>query len=122
MKDRVLKIAFIVIIVVAIFEGLVLLMVICNPFPPEHVYYQIPSQDGKLIALFSVKYQGVISWIPNDIEPYYYLTLVDTAHRRVGIRTTEFRGTMEASFAELARQHAPWAVQEFGVANGAGSN
>ena len=113
MKDRGLKIALILIGIVAVLEGMILLMVISKPFPPEHVYSQVASEDGKWIALFSVKYQGVISWIPNDIEPYYYLTLVDTKHRRLCVRKSAHCGNMEASFAELARQHAPWALHEF---------
>jgi hypothetical protein len=112
MKDRVLKIAFLVITVAAIFEGIVLILLISRPFPPEQVYYQVPSQDGKWIALFSVKHQGIISWIPEDIEPHYYLTLVDRKYGRVCIRKSVFRGDMKASFAELARQDAPWATPQ----------
>lgn len=115
MTDRTLKILLILISVVAVLEGMVLLMVISKPFPPEHVYSQVASEDGKLIALFSVKQQGIISWIPNDIEPHYYLTVVETRHGRVCARKTDFFRDMdmEGSFAELARQYAPWALQEF---------
>ena len=113
MKDRILKIALITITVVAIFEGIILLMVISRPFPPEHVYYQVASDDGKWIALFSGKQQGIIAWIPEGIEPHYYLTLVDTKYGRACIRKSIFRENMEASFAELSRQYAPWATRQF---------
>jgi len=47
-------------------------------FPPEHVYVEALSPDGSKIARFSVKYQGIHPWFPTDIEPYCYVTIVDT--------------------------------------------
>ena len=95
-----------------VLEGLLLLHLISNPFPPEHIYYQICAPGQKVIALFSVKYQSVISWLPSDVEPCYYLTIVDSEYGRVRIRKNQWHGDLKASFLELARKHAPWAVQE----------
>ncbi len=95
-----------------VFEGVVLLTVVPKPFSPEHVYYKVLSPDKKMIALFSIKYQGVISWLPSDIEPYCYLTIVDSEHGRIRMRKTEYHGTMEGNFIGMAQKYAPWAAEE----------
>jgi hypothetical protein len=80
-------------------------------FPPEHVYVSAASPDGSEIAHFSVKYQGIHRWIPTDIEPHRYVTVVGTRHGEILVRETEHHGTVQDTFAELARKHAPWAVE-----------
>ena len=79
-------------------------------FPPEHVYLSATSPDGTEIAHFSVKYQGLHPWVPTDIEPHCYVTVVGTRHGEILARETEYHGTLENTFAELAKKHAPWAV------------
>jgi hypothetical protein len=79
-------------------------------FPPEHVYLSATSPDGTEIAHFSVKYQGIHPWFPTDIEPYRYVTVVGTKHGEILVRETEYHGTIKNTFAELAKKHAPWAV------------
>jgi hypothetical protein len=81
-------------------------------FPPEHVYLSAESPDGTQIALFSIKYQGIHPWFPTDIEPRAYITVVETRHGSTVLRETECHGTVKNSFAELARQHAPWATDQ----------
>ena len=81
-------------------------------FPPEHVYLSAESPDGTQIALFSIKYQGVHPWFPTDIEPRAYITVVETRHGSNVLRETEYHGTVKNSFAELARQYAPWATDQ----------
>ena len=81
-------------------------------FPPEHVYQSAESPDGTQIALFSIKYQGVQPWVPTDIEPHAYITVLETRHGSTVLRETEYHGTVKDSFAELARQHAPWATDQ----------
>ncbi len=81
-------------------------------FPAEHVYVTSFSPDGKKVARFSVQYEGIGRWIPDDIEPQYYVTIVDTTYGRVLLRKKEFHGTVKASFSELAGKYAPWAVTE----------
>jgi hypothetical protein len=80
-------------------------------FPPEHVYVSAASPDGTRIAHFSVKYQGTHPWIPTDIEPHRYVTVVGTRHGEILVRETEHHGTVKDTFAELASKHAPWAVE-----------
>jgi len=80
-------------------------------WPPEQVYVAEVSPDGREIALFSVKYQGLTPWVPTDIEPHCYVTLVDTQRGTVLLRETDYRGDVKSSFVALAKNHAPWAVQ-----------
>ncbi|MDY7079203.1 MAG: hypothetical protein SXV54_19995 [Chloroflexota bacterium] len=80
-------------------------------FPPEHVYLSATSPDGTKVAHFSVKYRGCLHpRVPTDIEPHCYVTVVGTRHGEIIVRETEHRGTLENTFAELAKKHAPWAV------------
>ena len=81
-------------------------------FPPEHPYVASASPDGKKTARFSVKYEGITRWLPSDIEPHYYVTIVDTAYGRILLRKSEYHGDLNGSFAELAKKHAPWAVTQ----------
>jgi len=82
-------------------------------FPPEYVYLSATSPDGTEIAHFSVKYQGCLHpWIPTDIEPHCYVTVVGTRHGEIIARETESHSTLENTFAELAKKHAPWAVDQ----------
>jgi hypothetical protein len=78
---------------------------------PEHVYVAEVSPDGRKIALFSVKYQGLTPWLPTDVEPYCYVTIVDTKRGTVLLRETEYHGDVNNSFTELAKNHAPWAIE-----------
>lgn len=80
-------------------------------FPPEHVYLSAASPDGSEIAHFSVKYQGIHPWIPTDIEPHRYVTVVGTQHGEILVRETEHHGAVQDTFAVLASKHAPWAVE-----------
>ena len=80
-------------------------------FPAEHVYFEQVSPDAGKIARFSVKYQGIHPWLPVDIEPHCYVTVVDAERGAVLVRETEYHGETEASFAELARKYAPWALE-----------
>lgn len=79
-------------------------------YPPEHVYLSATSPDGTEIAHFSLKYQGIHSWFPIDIEPYCYVTVVGTKHGEILVRETEYHGTIKNTFAELAIKFVPWAV------------
>lgn len=81
-------------------------------WPPEHVYIETLSPDGNKLALFSVKYQGIHPWIPTDIEPAKYVTIVDSKTGRILLRKTEHHRDIKNSFVELAKQHAPWAVEQ----------
>jgi hypothetical protein len=81
-------------------------------FPPEHIYLSIESPDSSRIALFSVKYQGFSPWVPVDIEPNAYITVIETQHGSKLLRETEYHGTVKNSFGELARQYAPWATDQ----------
>lgn len=85
-------------------------------FPPEQVYIASVSPDGKKTARFSVKCEGISRWLPSDIEPQYYVTIVDTAYGRILLRKSEFHGDLERSFLELAKKHAPWAVTKLASA------
>jgi hypothetical protein len=80
-------------------------------FPAEHVYFEQLSPDAGKTARFSVKYQGLHPWLPVDIEPHCYVTVVDAEWGAVLVRVTEYHGDTEATFAELARKYAPWAVE-----------
>ncbi len=80
-------------------------------WPPEHVYVAEVSPDGNKVALFSIKYQGLTSWLPTDVEPHCYVTIVDTQRGTVLLRETEHHGDVNSSFTELAKKHAPWAVE-----------
>ena len=80
--------------------------------PSEQVYVTSVSPDGSRIARFSVKYQGIYTWLPSDIEPHYYLTIVEREHARILLRRSEYHGDLAASFSELAKKHAPWAVAQ----------
>ena len=80
-------------------------------FPAEHVYFEQVSPDAGKIARFSVKYQGLHPWLPVDIEPHCYVTVVDAKWGAVLVRETEYHGDTEATFAELARKYAPWALE-----------
>jgi hypothetical protein len=53
-------------------------------------------------------------WLPSDIGPHYYITIVDRYHARILLRKCEYHGDLNASFCELAKKHAPWAVTQFG--------
>lgn len=79
-------------------------------WPPEHVHVDAVSPDGRKMALFSVKYQGLTSWLPTDVEPHYYVTIVDTQRGTVLLRESEYHGDLKSSFNELAKKYAPWAV------------
>lgn len=79
-------------------------------FPPEYVYLSATSPDGSEIAHFSVRYQGIHPWFPTDIEPHSYVTVVGTGHGEILVRETENHGAIKNTFAELAKKHAPWAV------------
>ena len=80
-------------------------------FPSEQVYVRELSADGSKIALFSIRYQGIRPWLPSDIEPYCYVTIVDAKSGGIIFRDTEYHsGGMKRMFTELARKHAPWAV------------
>ena len=81
-------------------------------FPPEHVYQSTESPDGTQIALFSIKYQGIHPWFPSDIEPYAYITIIETRHGSMLLRKTEHYGVVKNSFVQLARQYAPWATDQ----------
>lgn len=81
-------------------------------FPPEHVYVDELSPDGGKIARFSVKYQGIRPWLPIDMEPYCYVTIVDARRGAVLLRETEYHGDIKGTFTELARKYAPWAVEQ----------
>jgi len=81
-------------------------------FPPEHVHLAAVSPDGSKAARFSVKYEGITRWLPSDIEPHYYLTIVDTAYARILLRKSEYHGDLNRSFSELAKKHAPWALTQ----------
>ena len=81
-------------------------------FPAEQVYVSSVSPDGSKVAQFSVKYQGIHLCIPNDIEPYYYLTIIEREHARILLRKTEYHGDVAKSFSELAKKYAPWAVTQ----------
>ena len=84
-----------------------------NVFPPEHVYVSVESPDGSKVANFSIKYQGVLSpWIPTDIEPAAYITVIDTRHGSIVERHTEYHSSIKKSFSELAKEYAPWALEE----------
>lgn len=80
-------------------------------WPPEQVYVDEVSPDGTKMALFSIKYQGLTPWLPTDVEPYAYVTIVDTKRGTVLLRETDYRGDVKSNFVELARDNAPWAVQ-----------
>jgi hypothetical protein len=80
--------------------------------PPEHVYVEVLSPDGSQIARFSVKYQGLSPWFPTDIEPYCYVTIVGTERAGILLRKTEHHGDIKSTFTELARKHAPWALEQ----------
>jgi hypothetical protein len=82
-------------------------------FPSEHVYVTSTSPDGQKVALFSVKYQTILPWLPSDIEPEFYITIVSSDHARIQLRKTEFHENLRTTFAELAKKHAPWAVTNF---------
>ena len=79
-------------------------------FPPEQVYVKAVSPDGERLALFSIRYQSVSRWIP-DYEPHAYVTVIETEHGSILQRETEYYGSIKTSFLELARKHAPWAVE-----------
>jgi len=81
-------------------------------FPPEVVYGAAVSPDGGQTARFSVKYEGIYLWLPLDIEPHYYITIVDTVHGWIVLRKSGFCGALKPSFSELARKHAPWAAAQ----------
>ena len=80
-------------------------------FPPEQVYVSAVSPDGERLALFSIKYQSVSRWIP-DYEPHAYVTVIETEHGSILVRETACGGSIKTRFVELAREHAPWAVEE----------
>ena len=80
--------------------------------PSEQVYVTSVSPDGSRIARFSVKYQGIYTWLPSDIEPHYYVSIVEREHARILLRRSEYHGDLAASFSELAKKHAPWAVAQ----------
>jgi len=80
-------------------------------FPAEHVYFEELSQDRSKMARFSVKYQGIRPWLPVDIEPHCYVTVIDAEWGAVLVRETEYHGDTQATFVELARKYAPWAVE-----------
>jgi len=90
-------------------------------FPAEHVYFEELSPDGGKIARFSVKYQGLHPWLPVDIEPHCYVTVVDAEWGAVWVRETEYHGGTKATFAELARKYAPWALEGIAI-RGPGSS
>lgn len=79
-------------------------------FPPEQVYVKVASPDGEKLALFSIKYQSFSPWLP-DYEPYAYVTVIETEHGSILLRETAHYGAIKQSFAELAKKHAPWAVE-----------
>jgi len=81
-------------------------------YPPEQIYVQSASPDGSRLALFSVRHQGIVSWIPNDVEPYCYVTLVNAETGRMIQRETLFAPTLKEKFLKLAEKHAPWAVEK----------
>lgn len=81
-------------------------------FPPEHVYIDAPSPEGSKTARFSVKYQGIHPWLPLDIEPYCYVTIVDAKRGGILLRETEYHGDIKSAFTELAKKYAPWAVEQ----------
>jgi hypothetical protein len=78
-------------------------------WPPERIYVEQVAPDRASVALFSVKYRGIQTWFPVDVEPCAYVTVVDTRHGAVLERATAYQGTLRESFAELARRYAPWA-------------
>ncbi len=80
--------------------------------PPEHVYVEARSPDGTEIARFSVKYQGLSPWLPTDIEPYCYVTIVGVERGDIRLRKTEYHGDIKSTFTELARKYAPWALEQ----------
>jgi len=80
-------------------------------FPSEQVYVKAVSPDGEKVALFSIKYQSVSHWIP-DYEPYTYVTVIETEHGGILLRETEYHGSIEKSFVELAKKYAPWAIEQ----------
>jgi hypothetical protein len=81
-------------------------------FPPEHVYLSAESPNGRQVALFSIKYQGIHPWLPSDIEPHAYITVIETRHGSKLVRQEAYHGTVKNSFMELARQYAPWATDQ----------
>jgi len=83
-------------------------------YPPEQVYVTSISPDGSRDARFSVKHQGIYPWLPSDIEPHYYVTIVERCHARILLRKSEYHGDLNASLSELAKKHAPWAVTPVG--------
>ncbi len=85
-------------------------------FPSEQVYLTSVSPDGSKTARFSVKWEGIYRWLPYDIEPQYYLTVVENTHTRILLRQSEYHGDLKASFLELGKKHAPWAVTDLASA------
>jgi len=80
-------------------------------FPPEQVYVRAASPEGERIALFSIRYQSVSRWMP-DYEPHAYVTVIETEHGGLLVRETEYHGSIKTSFVELAKEYAPWAVEQ----------
>lgn len=85
-------------------------------YPSEQVHITAVSPDGSKTARFSVKWEGICRWLPYDVEPQYYITVVETAHSWILVRRSEFHEDVKTSFSELARKHAPWAVAQLASA------
>jgi len=85
-------------------------------FPSEQVCVTSVSPDGSKTARFSVKWEGICRWLPYDIEPQYYLTVVENSHSWILLRRSEYHGDLKTSFSELGKKHAPWTVTELASA------
>ncbi len=68
------------------------------------------------MARFSVKWEGIHRWLPYDIEPQYYVTVMENTHSWILVRRSEYHGDLKTSFSELARKHAPWAITDLASA------
>jgi hypothetical protein len=113
MTGKAILVGLLVLAIVIVFACVVVTLLQWNEvdvqFPAEHVYIEAVSPKGDRIALFSIKYQPTFIGL-TDVEPHSYLTLVGTQHGEVLLRETEYHGKTGDDFAELARKHAPWAV------------
>jgi len=82
---------------------------VVDRFPSEQVYLRFTSPDGSTAAMFSLKH-GSLRWVA-DVEPHYYLTLVDLGTCRVKKRCEKFvSANMRESFLSLAHDEAAWCV------------
>ena len=85
-------------------------------FPSEQVYVAVPSPDSSKTARFSVKWEGIHRLLLYDIEPRYYVTVVENTHSWILVRESGFHGDLKTSFLELAKKRAPWAITALAAA------